>query len=60
MCFKRKIELPPEGSIYTHDDRTSPYFGMTGIVEHHADKKSFMIFTGTSWLTCIKPKKGKR
>lgn len=53
--FKRKIkQLPPEGSIYTHIKKDSAYNGMSGIVEHHADGKAFMIKTETSVLVNIK------
>jgi hypothetical protein len=47
--------LPEEGSTYTHNRKCSAYNGMTGIVHHHNCGKRFMINTGSSWLTNIKP-----
>lgn len=56
MWFKRKQkQLPPEGSLYTHNKPNSAYNGMTGIVKHHEDGKSFMIDCNGSWLCNIKP-----
>ena len=53
--FKRKKELPLEGSTYTIKDKKSAYYGMTGIVEHHLDKERFMINCGHCWVVNIKP-----
>lgn len=56
MWFKRKEkQLPPEGSIYTHNKQGSAYNGMSGVVKHHNDGKHFMILCATSTLTNIKP-----
>jgi hypothetical protein len=55
MCKFKNNELPPEGSVYTLNKKGSAYNGMTGIVKHHADKKAFMIETGTCVLCNIKP-----
>jgi len=58
MWFKRKQkekELPPEGSLYTHNKPGSAYHGMSGIVTHHEDGRAFMINCGGSWLCNIKP-----
>lgn len=52
--FNRPKPLPEEGSFYTHK-KPGAYFGMSGIVHHHLDKRAFMLFTGNSWLVNIKP-----
>jgi hypothetical protein len=47
-------KLPIEGSIYTHLIKGA-YYGMTGIVHHHLDKKAFWIDCGNCSLVNIKP-----
>lgn len=47
-------QLPEEGSVYVHNKKGSAYNGMSGVVYHHDCKTRFMIFTGNSWLCCIK------
>lgn len=51
---KKSNSLPPEGSIYTHYRKGSAYNGMSGVVKHHEDGKSFMIECETNVLCNIR------